>query len=92
MNYYALQLLDKSNLPQAGANQTTLNQILSDFFVVLGAIAFLMFVIAGLRYVFARGQPEAVTKAKNTIQYSIIGLVIAALAYSIVNFVLQKAG
>ena len=79
------------SLPQTKATHATLNTILSDMFVLLGAIAFLMIVIAGMRYVFARGQAEKITQAKNMIQYSVIGLIMASLAYAIVNVVIQRA-
>lgn len=89
-----IQLIDpnKANLPQSPANESTLQTILSDFFITLGAVAVLMVVIAGLRYTFARGNPEKITQAKNMIIYSVIGLVIASLAFSIVSVVLNRAG
>ena len=47
-----------------------------------------MLIIGGFRYVFSQGNEKAVTGAKDTILYAIIGLVIAILSYAIVNFVL----
>ena len=81
-----------NHIPMACANQATLNQILSDVFILLGAISTLMIVIAGLRYVMARGQPDKTTQARNIIQYSVIGLIISSLAYAIVAFVITNAG
>lgn len=63
---------------------------MSDVFVVLGALALFMIVLAGFNYVNARGQPEAVEKAKNRLMYALIGLVLAASAYGIVNVFLEK--
>ncbi|MEX1995222.1 MAG: pilin [Candidatus Saccharimonadales bacterium] len=90
--FAALKLLDKSNLPQTSANDSTLNTLLTTFFIILGAIAVLMIVIAGTRYIFARGNAEKITQAKNMILYSVIGLILAALAASIVNVVINRAG
>lgn len=56
------------------------------FFV--GAISVIMIIIAGLRYVTSGGNSATVTAAKNTILYAVIGIVIALLAYAIVNFVI----
>lgn len=56
---------------------------------VLGAVAVIMIVIGGIRYVVSGGESSAVTGAKNTILYAVIGLVVAVLAYAIVNFVLD---
>lgn len=55
---------------------------------VLGIVAVIMIVIGGIRYVLSAGDSSAVTGAKNTILYSVVGLVVALLAYAIINFVL----
>jgi hypothetical protein len=89
-NISNLQLIDPTNLPKAKDN--LLQTVLTDIFILLGAISVLMLVIAGVRYVFSRGNSDATAQAKNMITYSLMGLVIAALAASIVSFVLNKAG
>ncbi|HEY0964887.1 MAG TPA: hypothetical protein VGE13_00210 [Candidatus Saccharimonadales bacterium] len=55
---------------------------------VLGAISVIMIIIGGLRYVVSGGNSANVTAAKNTILYAIVGVIIAMLAYAIINFVL----
>ena|SRR5688572_15556800 len=55
---------------------------------IVGAVAVLMLVIGGLRYVLSGGDQAGVEGAKNTILYSVIGIVVAFMAYAIVNFVL----
>ena len=55
---------------------------------ILGAISVIMIIIGGLRYVISGGNSTAVTAAKNTILYAIVGVVVALLAYAIINFVL----
>lgn len=57
---------------------------------ILGAIAVIMIVIGGIKYTTSNGDSSAVTSAKNTIMYAVIGLVIAMMAYAIVNFVIQQ--
>jgi hypothetical protein len=86
----AVPIIKPDSLPKTTDN--TLKTVLTDIFIVLGAVALLMIVIAGLRYVFARGNTESTAQAKNMIIYSIMGLVMAALAASIVQVVLHKAG
>ena len=56
---------------------------------VLGAIAVIMIIIGGIRYTTSNGDSGQVTSAKNTILYAVVGLVIALLAYAIVNFVVD---
>lgn len=57
---------------------------------ILGAVAVIMIVIGGIRYTISQGDSGAVTSAKNTILYSVVGLVVALLAYAIVNFVVDQ--
>ena len=64
---------------------TTITNIL---LFVIGALSVLMLIIGGLRYVISGGKASAVTAAKNTILYAIVGLIIAFLAYAAINFVL----
>ena len=64
---------------------TTITNIL---LFVIGALSVLMLIIGGLRYVISGGNASAVTAAKNTILYAIVGLIIAFLAYAAINFVL----
>ena len=45
-------------------------------------------ILGGVTYVTSNGDAAKLAKAKNTIIYSVIGLVIALLAFAIVNFVL----
>jgi hypothetical protein len=54
------------------------------------AIAVIMVIVGGLRYVLSGGNPKAVEDAKNTILYSIVGIVVASAAYAIVYFVSGK--
>ncbi|MFZ2545317.1 MAG: pilin [Candidatus Saccharimonadales bacterium] len=55
---------------------------------LLGAIAVVMIVIGGIRYSTSNGDASATKGAKDTILYAVVGLVVAILAYAIVNFVL----
>ena len=54
----------------------------------IGIIAVIMIIIGGIRYVTSNGDSSQVTSAKNTILYAVVGLVVALLAYAIVNFVI----
>jgi ABC-type Fe3+ transport system permease subunit len=57
---------------------------------LLGAVAVVMIVIGGIRFSTANGDQSAVTSARNTILYAVVGLVVAIMAYAIVNFVLDQ--
>lgn len=49
-----------------------------------------MLIIGGIRYVLSQGDQSAVTSAKNTILYAIIGIVVAMLAYGAVRFITEQ--
>ena len=59
---------------------------------IIGAISVIMLIWGGIRYTTSAGNSASVTSAKNTIMYAIIGLIIAFLAYAIVNWVLVEVG
>lgn len=58
--------------------------------VVLGGVSALMIVYAGFRFTLADGDPQKVKAARNTILYAVAGLVIAILAYGIVNWITDR--
>lgn len=57
------------------------------FLFVVGAIAVIMLIFGGFKYITSGGDASNVTSAKNTILYAVIGLVVVVLAGTIVNFV-----
>jgi hypothetical protein len=64
--------------------------VINTALMVLGMIAVLMIVIGGIRYTTSNGESSKIKEAKDTILYSVIGVVVAILSYTIVNFVLGR--
>ncbi len=56
---------------------------------LVGVISVIMLIFGGFRYVISGGQKEAVTSAKNTILYAVVGLLVALFAYAIIRFVIN---
>ena len=71
-----------------GIFQTITNVLL----FIIGAISVIMLIIGGIRYVVSGGDSGAVTSAKNTILYAVIGIIVALLAYALVKFVIGSFG
>jgi hypothetical protein len=95
LRFFAQQFLQSNNLPnlpKTSADSTSISHLLTLLFTVVGALALLMMVIAGLRYILAQGEPQKMTEIRRQIIYIAIGLVLAASADVIVTFVLNKAG
>lgn len=74
---------------QAGDNNFSafLKRITNFLLFIVGAVAVIMLMVGGLRYVLSGGDASQTKGAKDTILYAIVGIVVAAAAYAIVNFV-----
>lgn len=68
----------------------TIGNITNILLFLAGAIAVLMIIIGGIRYATSQGDQNAISGAKNTVLYAVIGLIVTIIAYAIVNFVLTK--
>jgi hypothetical protein len=71
---------------EGGIFQTVANILL----FLVGAIAVIMLIVGGIRYVVSGGDQSAVTGAKNTILYAVVGIVVAFLAFAAVDFVITQ--
>ena len=98
-------LADASSTIQNGANQacaggscnqTTVGNIFASLanalIFLVGAVAVIMLIISGLRYVLSNGDAKAAGEARNAILYSVIGLIVAIASYAIVTFVTSNIG
>ena len=80
----------------AGTSSNTLQDYITIVINVLlgliGVVAVIMLIIGGFRYVLSQGDEKATKGAKDTILFAIIGIVVAILAFAIVNFVIGAIG
>ena len=86
---------DGVNKAGGNASKTTdageiIQTIVRVLLFLIGAISVIMIIIGGFRYVVSQGDSGAVTSAKNTILYAVIGLVVAIFAWAIVDFVIDN--
>lgn len=54
---------------------------------LVGIAVLVMFVVAGFQFLSASGDKEAAAKARNTLTFAIIGLILAISAWMIINIV-----
>lgn len=92
-NYTTITQYTSGDEAGTGSGQTTslmdtLQTIINVALGLIGFVAVVMIIFGGFQYITSSGDAAKVTKAKNTIMYGVIGLVIALLAFAIVNFVL----
>ena len=79
--------------PVAGGNtdlEGNVINIINGVIGVLGLVAVVVVIIGGVQYMTSSGDAGKVKKAKDTILYGIIGLVVCILAFAIVNFVIKN--
>lgn len=81
--------LAECNVQDDDSLMPTVQVIINVALAVLGLVAVVMIIMGGFNYMTSSGDTAKVTKARNTILYGVIGLVIALLAFAIVNFVLD---
>ena len=67
----------------------SIRQILNVVIGVLGIVCVIVIIIGGINYMTSSGDAGKVKKGKDTILYGLIGLVICALAFAIVNWVIM---
>lgn len=65
-----------------------LQEALNSVFFILGAVAVVVIIISGLTYVTSSGNSSKIAKAKNSLLYAVIGLVVAISAGAITNFII----
>lgn len=81
--------LKLNGLPQTTASHSEVQVVLNIIIGIIAALSLLFITIGGFRYILSQGDPQGVAKAKGTVLYALIGLVIAIVAESIVAFVIQ---
>ena len=64
--------------------------IVSTLLFVVGVVAVVVIIIGGILYVTSTGDPGKTKRAKDTILYAVVGLVVAIMAYAIVAFVVGR--
>lgn len=75
-----------------GGGQTldnALSSILKAIILIMGLVAVVFIIIGGINYITSGGDAAKVKKARETILYAVIGLIICALAFAIVQFVIS---
>ena len=77
-------------IPDNDLDATSLTTLLNGVYYIAGAIAVIVLIIAGIKYITGSGSADKVTKAKNTIIYTVVGLVLIICAFAITNFVLRR--
>ena len=96
VNKFALQseIGDSGALPSSvgtadqGNLVANITGIINAVIAALGIVCVVVMIIGGVNYMTSSGDAGKVKKAKDTILYGLIGLIVCVLAFAIVNFVI----
>ena len=69
---------------------TVFQNILNAIIGIAGVVSVVFIIIGGIQYTTSAGDPGKTKKAKDTILYALIGLIICALSFAIVNFTISR--
>lgn len=70
--------------------KTVIKNVTNMALFIIGVAAVIVIIYSGIQFIIAAGNPQTVSKAKTTLIYAIVGLVVAIMAYAIVNFVIDN--
>lgn len=70
--------------------ESSITKIVNILLFLLGVVAVIAIIVGGIMYAVSSGDAGRAKAAKDTIMYAVIGLIVAILAYAIVNFVISS--
>ena len=79
----------KTNAQGSGLPNSTVYKIIGNtmnyLLAIIGFLAIVGFVIAGIMFLTAAGSDEQIKKAKAALKYSIIGIIVALAGFVVIN-------
>jgi hypothetical protein len=85
---YLASVTVENAMPRQFLGEDTIPNALTIVFGIIGGVSFIIVAYGGFTYATSQGDPEKLAKAKNTIIYALIGLVVSLMAYTITEFVI----
>jgi len=83
-----LAVLATANEPgQITSLELALGKIRSGVWQIFAALAVIMFVIAGIEFLTAQGDPEKLQKARSFFLWGVMGVAVAVIGYSVLYVV-----
>lgn len=80
--------------PNQGIVQLSSQQLLANalniVYFIAGTVAVIVIIISGINYTTSAGDSGKITKAKNMLTYSIVGLIVVLVAFVITSFVIGR--
>ncbi len=67
-----------------------LKNVINVLLVIGGIVSVIMIIVGGINFAVSNGDQAKIKKGRDTVLYSVIGLVVSLLAFAIVNFVIDR--
>lgn len=78
-------------IPEVSLSPATVATLMNTaVFPLAGVVCVIFIIIGGYQYTLSNGDSNAVTKAKNTILYAVVGLVVVMVSFGIVQLILGR--
>lgn len=81
------------SIPTIGINegwnadpQSVVTRIINYALFFIGAIALVFVIYGGVLYITSGGDSEKTTKARNTLMYAVLGVIVVVISYAIVSW------
>lgn len=74
-----------AGIPKAEINQAQVSSVAGGAFMIAGMLSVIFIIVGGLRYTLSQGSADETKRAKNTILYAVVGLVVSIFAFGIVQ-------
>lgn len=79
--------IEVPGVQKVNADAAAVGNVLNVVFTLVGGLAVLFLLVGAVRYVTSQGDQAALTQAKNTILYAVIGIVVSLSGFAIVQLV-----
>lgn len=81
--------VDTSSSRATNVEQVT-KIIANTLLFIVGIVAVIMLIISGLKYIASNGDTNQVKSAKDTILYTVVGVIVSIIAYAVVQFIIDR--
>lgn len=79
----------RSALPTGNFREVIIPRAINIVLALGGTVSFIVFVYAGVMLIIAQGNEEEITKFKNILLWSVVGLIFITTAYGLVRGIMQ---
>jgi len=86
INAQCLDVPDSAVCQQSSSSNDLAKNIINTLLYLVGALSVIMIIVGGIMYATSAGDAGQVTKAKQTLTYAVVGLVVSFAAFAIVKY------